>query len=1040
MEDSTRPGLNIPAALRGTQDAADDLWIEHCPFVSWLVDALQPRVIADLVRDGDEPWIPFCEAAQSLTTCRVHVARDNGNEADPTWVDTIVRNLPASLLNWITVHAGDVSDLVAAVGPGTVDLLHLDKADDAFRDPLRRALSPSAVVVSNEPLTELPGGRVHSTFEFTHAGGLQITVLGEDPPAPLRKLTSLPAEDSHAVRALFESLGSGLRIGEQLRERQLAGAGLARELSHLQAAHANLKLENDRLAREVVLQMEASQANAAAALRHEQSLENVYRSPSWRITAPLRAPAVLRKRRAVRRAGRFPVAAHDDESDGYPPPQTQREPNEDDALAAAIRHSGLVDEAWYQSRYPEVAESACDPVSHQLGYFGWQGLGWGGLGDQDPNPWFDSRWYRTRYGDDLAPGHAPVVDYLRADPREARDPSFWFDARWFRDHGQAPDDLDKQALVAFREAGWPRQLSFPGRLRREPRPRVVFVSGQPDHPGHRYRVLDPASALPPDRFDVAVMAVDEWPERRWVVDGTDLLWIWRAPMSPKLEEIIAQACSSGARVIADVDDLVLDDSLSVEHIDGIRSQGIDPQDYAASARMMRETLAAADLVLVPTSSLAAAVESFGFTSSVLPNGHDAAYSSASSVARSRRGVVQDARIRLGYAAGSKTHQRDLAVAAPAIASVLKSHEQVRLVLFRDSIDLAEFPDLAERAAQIEWRDPVALEELPHEYARFDVNLAPLEVGNTFCESKSALKFNEAALVGVPTVASPTRPFTEAISPGIDGFLASSTDEWEARLEALISDSALRHEVGERARREVQWRCGPELRTMQVTRVVECLLAGTIPPTPLTGPLTGPPWPPARPVTPRGGGPTSHAECVRSDPGRVTVMLQANQVGALECLGAVPAAELRSLDLLLLDPGGDERDVLRSQWDGMSRQLARTIIISTTGDTLVDEFADLAAQHVRTEWLLWLPRHSALATEGVKRLLQIADATRRPIVAPAVLPAGTLEDVEILALGDLSGVALVSTALATCSPAVIPSGSHVNSDSWAELTTATSPSK
>ena len=111
-----------------------------------------------------------------------------------------------------------------------------------------------------------------------------------------------------------------------------------------------------------------------------------------------------------------------------------------------------------------------------------------------------------------------------------------------------------------------------------------------------------------------------------------------------------------------------------------------------------------------------------------------------------------------------------------------------------------------------------------------------------------------------------------------------------------------------------------------------------------------------------------------------------------------------------------------------------------GDIQVGDLADMATRDVRTEWLLWLPPHSALAKEGVKRLLQIADATRRPIVAPALLPAGTLEDVEILAVGDLSGVALVSTALATCSQGVIPSGTHINSDSWAELARATSPSK
>lgn len=57
-----------------------------------------------------------------------------------------------------------------------------------------------------------------------------------------------------------------------------------------------------------------------------------------------------------------------------------------------------------------------------------------------------------------------------------------------------------------------------------------------------------------------------------------------------------------------------------------------------------------------------------------------------------------------------------------------------------------------------------------------LNIAPLEI-NRFCEAKSELKYFEAALVRVPTVASPTQPFKNAIQHGVNGFLAGDSADW-----------------------------------------------------------------------------------------------------------------------------------------------------------------------------------------------------------------------------------------------------------------------
>ena len=75
-------------------------------------------------------------------------------------------------------------------------------------------------------------------------------------------------------------------------------------------------------------------------------------------------------------------------------------------------------------------------------------------------------------------------------------------------------------------------------------------------------------------------------------------------------------------------------------------------------------------------------------------------------------------MRIGYAGGSRTHQKDLGVAIPAVSRILREHPECRLVLFRSPIDgeplvdVEEFPDLDGLENQIEWRPLQPLMNLP----------------------------------------------------------------------------------------------------------------------------------------------------------------------------------------------------------------------------------------------------------------------------------------------------------------------------------------
>jgi len=253
-------------------------------------------------------------------------------------------------------------------------------------------------------------------------------------------------------------------------------------------------------------------------------------------------------------------------------------------------------------------------------------------------------------------------------------------------------------------------------------------------------------------------------------------------------------------------------------IDAIRVQRLSEDATQAFFYRISKAVQECDLVTCPTEELAHQVRLLGRPAYVLPNGFDAANHAVSRRAMRDWNDVKDDLLRIGYASGTRTHQRDFAVAVPALARILRENAQVRLTLFVDGssgegVVLAnEFPELTDLADRIEWRALVKLPDLPKELARFSINIAPLELNNEFCEAKSELKFFEAALVGVPTVATPTGPFKRAIIHDVTGMLADSDEAWYATLTDLLGNPEKRARMAQAAYHTSLANFGPEARS------------------------------------------------------------------------------------------------------------------------------------------------------------------------------------------------------------------------------------
>jgi glycosyltransferase involved in cell wall biosynthesis len=356
--------------------------------------------------------------------------------------------------------------------------------------------------------------------------------------------------------------------------------------------------------------------------------------------------------------------------------------------------------------------------------------------------------------------------------------------------------------------------------------RITILSGEQHTPGHLYRVERFATAAAAAGAEITIVALEDLPYQGDKFDGVQIVFMWRVPWSDSVAKIVNNARLQQAVVIFDIDDLMIDPHIAKkEIIDGIRSLELEEDQVQKFYERILLSLVNSDFGVAPTTFLAHRMRAYQKPVFIVPNGFDAGTLARSRLElRARRATPADGIVRIGYAAGTRTHQRDFRVVAGAVARVLREHRQARLVLFQhDGVPVVspnEFPVLNDVRDQIEWRELVNLAELPRELARFSINLAPLEIENAFCEAKSELKFFEAALVEVPTIASPTETYRTAIRDKVTGLLADNEQEWYETITSLLLDNLKRDRLGQSAYHDVLWRYGPEQRLEIVSSLIE----------------------------------------------------------------------------------------------------------------------------------------------------------------------------------------------------------------------------
>jgi glycosyltransferase involved in cell wall biosynthesis len=273
----------------------------------------------------------------------------------------------------------------------------------------------------------------------------------------------------------------------------------------------------------------------------------------------------------------------------------------------------------------------------------------------------------------------------------------------------------------------------------------------------------------------------------------DAIVLVRLAMHPALSDLIQAARQRGVKVLYDVDDLIWEPAM-LEVMDWSAE---DRERYILRQSLYCKALESCDLAILPTNYLADKVSKLGKTAAVVSNGVNQVQLEAAHKILAHK-VPKDF-VAVGYFSGTATHRRDFEQASGALLRLLTGVPNLRLVIGGYLTLPPEFRDFKTRIVRVPL---VRWDKLPEKLALADVNIAPLEVGNPFCESKSELKYFEAGLLEIPTVASATGTFRNAIRQGENGFLATTSQDWYESLRLLIEQPELRQRVGRCAREHV----------------------------------------------------------------------------------------------------------------------------------------------------------------------------------------------------------------------------------------------
>lgn len=253
--------------------------------------------------------------------------------------------------------------------------------------------------------------------------------------------------------------------------------------------------------------------------------------------------------------------------------------------------------------------------------------------------------------------------------------------------------------------------------------------------------------------------------------------------------VMTRAANLGKPVVMDLDDNLL--ALPLHHPDRVKL------NYAKAQIPILTGMVQASALTVTTPYLADKLSKYNSNVFVLPNYLD------DSLWEFNKPQVEPAgsKIRIFFM-GTVTHVPDLEMLKPVFrALAMKYPDRLEFVFYGANLKFEEsIPATITncQSATFVYEDYVKIALAQ----KANIAIAPLE-NISYNHCKSSIKFFEYSATGLPGVYSRVTPYTSVIEEGVNGFTASTVDEWIEALSQLIESPQLRESIALAAQETVR---------------------------------------------------------------------------------------------------------------------------------------------------------------------------------------------------------------------------------------------